>query len=338
MPGVNGISLASLVGAAVVPFHHPPDVAHHRLRRHGAEGGDLRHRLGAVLVLHVLDHAVAAVLAEVDVEVGHGYPLRVEEALEQEVVAQRVEIGDAERIGDQRARARAAPRPHRHRVRLGPVDEVGDDEKVAGEAHLGNHLDLEFQARAVLGLAPGTLVLAGEEFCQAQCEALAGLLREIILQAHPGRRGKRRQLALAQFQRQVAAARDLDAVGERLGNVGEQFRHFRLRLEVALLGEDARPALVGEHVALGDAHPRFMGEKIPGLQELHRVGRNHRQRQPAGERERALNIGLGGCATRALQLDIGAPREQLRPFTGQALGLRNIVLHQRAADIAALRA
>ena len=76
--------------------------------------------LRAVLLLHVLDHPVAAVLAEVDVEVGHRYPLRIEEALEQQVVAQRIEVGDAERIGHQRARARAAPRSDRHAVATWP--------------------------------------------------------------------------------------------------------------------------------------------------------------------------------------------------------------------------
>ena len=110
--------LGELVDEVVGQVEHPADVAHHRLRRHGAEGGDLRHRCGAVLLLHVLDHPVAAVLAEVDVEVGHRHPLRVEKALEQQVVAQRVEVGDAERIGHQRAGAGAAPRADRHAVDL----------------------------------------------------------------------------------------------------------------------------------------------------------------------------------------------------------------------------
>ena len=69
----------------------------------------------AVLLLHVVDDAVAVVLAEVDVEVGHRHALRVEEALEQQVVAQRIEVGDAERVGDQRAGARAAARADRAR-------------------------------------------------------------------------------------------------------------------------------------------------------------------------------------------------------------------------------
>jgi hypothetical protein len=65
----------------------------------------------AVFLAHVLDDPPAVVLAEVDVEVGHRHPLRVEEALEQQRVAQRIEVGDAERVGDQRTGARTPPGP-----------------------------------------------------------------------------------------------------------------------------------------------------------------------------------------------------------------------------------
>ena len=76
--------------------------------------------------------------AEVDVEVGHRHALGIEEALEQQVERDRVEVGDGQRPGDDRARARAAARPDRNVVGLGPFDEVGDDQEVAGEPHAGD--------------------------------------------------------------------------------------------------------------------------------------------------------------------------------------------------------
>ena len=150
LPGLKRDQLGKLVAEVVAEIEHAPHVAHHRLRRHGAESHDLRHAVGAVLLPHVLDHAVAPVLAEVDVEVRHRHALGVEEALEQQVVAQRVEIGDAQRVGDERARARAAAGPDRHAVRFRPVDEVRHDQKVAGEAHLQDGLDLEFEPLLIL--------------------------------------------------------------------------------------------------------------------------------------------------------------------------------------------
>ena len=65
---------------------NPGNVPHNRLRRHGAEGNDLRHRLSPVLLGGVLDYPVPAFHAEVDVKVGHGDPFRVQETLEQQVI------------------------------------------------------------------------------------------------------------------------------------------------------------------------------------------------------------------------------------------------------------
>ena len=74
-----------------------------------------RHDLGNAL-LAVLSHAVAqyvgaAVLIEVDVDIGQRDTLGVEETLEQQVVFQRVDIGDLQAVGDHRTRGRTTARP-----------------------------------------------------------------------------------------------------------------------------------------------------------------------------------------------------------------------------------
>src|SRR6185312_12602095 len=56
---------------------------------------------------------------------------------------------DGERVGNQRARARTAPRPDRNALLLRPLDEVGHDQEVAGILHALDHLDLEGQAVVV---------------------------------------------------------------------------------------------------------------------------------------------------------------------------------------------
>ena len=60
-------------------------------------------------------------------------------------------------VGDERAGARAAPRPDRNALRLRPFDEVGDDEEIAGELHPHDDVELEFEPLAVvvLDVKPG---------------------------------------------------------------------------------------------------------------------------------------------------------------------------------------
>ena len=123
----------------------PRGVLHGGLGLDGAEGGDLGDLVLAVLLGDVADHVGAAAVVEVDVDVGHRDAVGVEEPLEQQVVRDRVEVGDAERVGDQRAGRRAAAGAHRDAVVLGPVDEVRDHDEVAGEPHLGDDAELVFE-------------------------------------------------------------------------------------------------------------------------------------------------------------------------------------------------
>ena len=126
-----GDQLREPVAGAVVVAEHAGRVARRRAREHLAEGDDLRDRLLAVLVGHVADHALAAAHREVDVDVRHRHALGVEEALEQQVVAERVDVGDLQAVGDDRAGRRAAARADGDPGVLGVLDEVPDDQEVA---------------------------------------------------------------------------------------------------------------------------------------------------------------------------------------------------------------
>ena len=81
-PEVEGDELRDHVHEGEGKAEHPPRVANHRLRRHRAEGDDLRHPVRPVAGDHVVDDPVAPLHAEVDVEVGHRDPFRIEKALE----------------------------------------------------------------------------------------------------------------------------------------------------------------------------------------------------------------------------------------------------------------
>ena len=143
--------LAQPVDLTVRHLQHAADVAQHGARLQLAVGDDLRDAVVPVLALHVADHLVAAILAEVDVEVGHRHAFGIEEALEQKPEPQRVEIGDGQRPGDDRAGARAAARTDRDALRLRPLDEVGDDQEVAGKLHAGDDVDLVGEPLLVVG-------------------------------------------------------------------------------------------------------------------------------------------------------------------------------------------
>ena len=81
------------------------DVANRGPGRQRAERADLGDVRLAVLLLDVLDHLAAAVLAEVDVDIGRFAAVLVEEPLEQQVVLQRADVAQI--------RARSTPASRR---------------------------------------------------------------------------------------------------------------------------------------------------------------------------------------------------------------------------------
>ena len=226
---VEGDKLGDAVAEAVGVPQHPAHVPHDRLRRHAAVGDDLGDTLAAVALGDVLDHPVPPLHAEVDVEVGHGDTLGVQEPLEQQVVGERVEVGDPEAIRHQRARPGPAPGPDGDVVLARPADEVGHDEEVARETHAGDDAELLLHACVVGRPVRGALPLLGEEGRQAPLEALVRLAREVLLLALSGRHRKGGQRGLSERELEVAAPRDLHAVLQRLGQVGEQHLHLRRR-------------------------------------------------------------------------------------------------------------
>ena len=93
-PRLKRDEFGNAVAKGIRKVQHAPDIAHDGSRRQRAESGDLRYRFRAVFLLDVVDDPIATVLAEVDVEIGHGYALGIQEALEEQRVTQGVEVGD----------------------------------------------------------------------------------------------------------------------------------------------------------------------------------------------------------------------------------------------------
>ena len=124
-------------------------VPHNRLGSHGAKSDDLGYRLPTVGLRDVFDHFITPFHTEVDVKVRHRDPLGVEKALEEQVIRNRVQVGNTQRIRDQGARARSTSRTHRDILLFGPSDEVHDHQEVAGESHLVNRIELKVEPFAV---------------------------------------------------------------------------------------------------------------------------------------------------------------------------------------------
>ena len=194
------------VDGAVRDLEHAPRVPHGGAGGHRREGDDLRHPVAAVLLGDVVDHALAPLDREVDVHVGHVLAGRVEEALEEEPVAHRVDVRDRERVRGERAGRAAAARADRDTVPLREADEVGDDEEVVREAHLADRLQLELEPLGQLRRHPLVSLR----------EARLAQLDEVLERVAAAGRRKRGQQDPVERDLDVAALGHLERAAQRV--------------------------------------------------------------------------------------------------------------------------
>ena len=255
------------VDLPVRDLEHAAGVAHRGPGEHRAEGDDLRDPVASVLLLDVVDDAVAAGDGEVDVHVGHGLAARVEEALEQEVVPDRVDVRDLERVGGDGSRGRSSTRADLDAVLLREADEVPDDQEVVREAHLLDRLQLEPEAVLELG-RDGSVPLL---------QAFLAELGEVVERVAIVRRRELREADLAELELDVQPLGDLDARPERVRIVREVVGHLGRRLEIELVRIELPAALVLQRVARLDAEQRLVSPRVLVAQVVDVTGRDERE-------------------------------------------------------------
>ncbi len=299
--------LGDPVDEAVAMAQHTPDIAHHGLRGHGPVGDDLRHLVATVAFGDVVDHVVALLHAEIDIEVGHGDALWIQKPLEEKLVTQWIQVGNTQRIRHQRAGTRATARAHGDAVVLGPLNKVRHDQEVPGEPHLADHVQFPLQPRLVV------LLRREAEALQTGGQTLRRGLAQVILHRVPLGHREVRQDRFAQGQTDRTAPRDRDAVGQGLGNIREPLRHLLRRTQVLRLRIAPRSPRIIEGHAVVNADPGLVGLEIFRTQEADIVGRHHRQVEGLGRGQRLLDPGLLARPVRTYQFQIEAPREAPHP-------------------------
>ncbi len=128
----GGNLLRHLVDVGERHFQDASDVSHDRFRLHRSEGDDLRDVLAAVLPRDVFDHFSAPAFAEIDVDIGQRHALGVQEAFEDQVEVDRVDVSDPQAVGDKAACRRSAPGTDRNPLLARVADEVPHNQEIPG--------------------------------------------------------------------------------------------------------------------------------------------------------------------------------------------------------------
>ena len=191
--------------------------------------------LATVARVHVLQHALAFAVCEVDVDVRRLGALLAQEAFEEQLELDRVHRGDAEAVADGAVGCRSAALtedPLAPRV----AHDVPDDQEIARESELGDEGEL---VRELLVVPRGALPPP------ALLSARLHQTFEVLVLAHTLRQREVRQLRLERLEPECAALGDRDRCSESLFHARPPRGELRMALEVPLaVGAQARAHLV----------------------------------------------------------------------------------------------
>src|SRR5690606_14795113 len=180
-------------------------------------------------------------------------------ALEQQVVLERIQVGDAEAVADERSRRGTSSRSDGDALRAGPRDEVLYDQVVAGVTGPADHTELVLEAfdDLVREFLPEPAVRAGVGEIAKQLDlddsllpvlvAQRGILQEGIVargvehtgflgaleQRSPFRFGQwKRRYVISLPELDVHLLRDRKRIGENIVTIAEESRHLVTVLKI----------------------------------------------------------------------------------------------------------
>ena len=106
----------------------------------------MRYVIDTVMILYILDYAITSIIVEIHVDIRHGYSFRVKETLEQEVVLDRVQVGDTQAVSHCGTSGGTTSGSYGNAVCTSRGDVVLNDEEVVRETHSRDSLQLEVQS------------------------------------------------------------------------------------------------------------------------------------------------------------------------------------------------
>ena len=180
---------------------------------------------------HGIDHLIASVRGEVDIDIGVRLTTLIEEALKDQVVPNRVDARNAEQIGDHRITGAAATL-RRNAVAMRAAHDVGAEQKEFGEPRALNRRKLAHNASRQLVTTVG--VATGHPRPNLSCQLLVG--------THACRKIDARESHARKVEMQIGALRNLTCARNRRSPRWLHRQHLNTRSQMRVGGRKAQRA------------------------------------------------------------------------------------------------
>ena len=122
-----GDELREMIGLGVRDLHDAGDVANGHLPHHLTESDDVADATLTIFISTIFDNFVATSILDIGINIRHRDTVGVQEALKEQIVFQRVELGNPEGISENRTGSRTTTRAVDDTLTFAPVNKVLDD-------------------------------------------------------------------------------------------------------------------------------------------------------------------------------------------------------------------
>ncbi len=277
--------------------------------------------LPAVLLGHRHDQLLADVAREVEVDVGDGLELAVEEASKRELGFDRIDVREPREVADDRADRASTPPPRRKDVArdrrapdlerdlAGQLEHLPVQKEEPGQTELADQRELLVQA----GAGPFLVAVRAAVPLIERAVADARQLRDRGLVAV-----REVRVAVAELLGQVEleARRELAGASDRSRIVGEALRHRGRREEHALVISSPLPLAAVQRGSMLDRDERVLQRRPARVVRMHVAGRDRSHAECFGEITECRVPPRVPALVRTLELD----EETLRPEGSCQLG------------------
>ena len=337
LAGLLGHELGQVIGPGEILFEDPRHVLDDGFGLELVDGDDVGDAVLAILFGDVINDFLAPVPAEINVHVGHGLALRIEEPLKEQVVLHGVDVGDFHGPGDDAARRRAAARSYGNAHFTGLGDEIPDQQEVTRKAHVEDGVQLEFQAFAVgfLGVFQGVRAPQRTALLHALFETIPSDLDEIAIQRVARGYRERRRGWLPRDGEEINFRGDLQGALQVLRVIRKHRAHFIRSLHVELVRGEAHALLLGLERLGADAQQRVVEIRILVVEVVGIVRRHQGDAQLFGQLHLVGNDLPFLVETLILDLQVEVLAENLPEFQCHALRLIEAVLQDSRLHFAA---
>ena len=226
---VKGNGLCDSVCFRVSYIEDAAYIPHRRLCFHGSEGDNLGNLVFPVFFNHIVNDFLTPLIAEVNINIRHADPLRIQKPLKNQIIADRINIRDFQHIGHNAPGSRSSPRTHHNFILLRVIDKIPYNQKIFHIPHLFNGGKLVVQP--LLQAFPVRVRIVAVAFLQA----LMTELPQIFPVCLSFRRFKFRQVKMTELKSHITGLSHFFCIVTGVGNPGKKAAHLLLGFQIELI-------------------------------------------------------------------------------------------------------